>query len=531
MFLSLMITSLMADTFSVQGVLRDPLGKTVPDYSYQMTFTLYNSPTGGDEIWTESLGSVQIWNGVYNVELGAQEAYPLNNVPFNETYWLGLSVEGGPELEPRIKLLKAPAAMSVYGTENVFPSVGNVGVGTPDPQAGLHIVTEPGDAALLIEDGDPSNPIVEVDANGNLGVRGSLTMGGVLTFGDGSTMATAEAMSTESVSSNSDALIKADADGIDGGQVNINIGTDTKMVISNGGNVGIGVDNPTNKLQVDGTIYTNNHVLSNTGVFARYFTDLDAGQQYMIDPSNTNNSARFAGSVKATSFIDEDGDTYFVDPGSSLSASFAGDVIGHGIQTDATGTYHLWPAHTSTSANLAGWVTATAFKDLSDTGYYLDPASSGVSANLAGNVQAASANFTGTIEAASANITGTVDAGTVQAVGYNGVPWESPTFGGLDIDNSTGFNYVKLCWGWFDATADHWAYHYITPFNVKINGFVIGISVGADENEVLTIKVIKNGSILFTHEVTVTDVLWTQKCILVELDYSYDIAAGNQIQV
>ena len=91
-------------TFSVQGVLRDPLGKTVLDGSYQLDLTLYTSATGMDDVWNETQPSVLVKHGVFNVELGLVES--LDVLPFNVIYYLGIAIDNGQELVPRqVRLL------------------------------------------------------------------------------------------------------------------------------------------------------------------------------------------------------------------------------------------------------------------------------------------------------------------------------------------------------------------------------------------------------------------------------------------
>ncbi len=293
----MMITLLCADTISVQGVLRDPLGKTVSDGTYAMTFRLYDQATGGTALWEETQGSVQVLHGVYNAELGS--VTPLDALPFDTTYWLGLSIEGGVELEPRFKLLKSPAAMSVLGSENVFPSVGPVGVGTFSPDAALHIIADSADTKLHIEQSNGEDIIV-VDPAGNFGVRvstpaealdinGNLKMrnGGAIMFSDGSSLSSAFfGGSASSLTSNGNTVITTDADNNGSGEVQFKVGNTTEILVANNGNVGIGngLNAPVVKLDVNGDIS------------GSIFLDKD-DNNYYLDPSDANISAIFAGKV------------------------------------------------------------------------------------------------------------------------------------------------------------------------------------------------------------------------------------------
>jgi hypothetical protein len=142
---------LFAQTFSVQGVLRDPMGRTVDDGSYNLTFKIYNVETGGNALWSENQASVPVQHGVFGVELGIVTA--LNGLTFGEPYWLGVTVVGGPEMAPRFKLAANPYSLSVMGAENRMPSKGNVGVGTANPIRQLHVAA-PGYVELVMESTD-----------------------------------------------------------------------------------------------------------------------------------------------------------------------------------------------------------------------------------------------------------------------------------------------------------------------------------------------------------------------------------------
>jgi hypothetical protein len=121
-------------TLSVQGnIIQNFTGAAIDNGSYDITFKLYTTDAGGTPIWTE-VQSVNMIGGVYSVVLGAVN--PLN-VPFDQPYYLGLTLPGGPEHTPRAQLTSAPYALSLLGQDNKFPSTGNVGIGTTDPKTTL----------------------------------------------------------------------------------------------------------------------------------------------------------------------------------------------------------------------------------------------------------------------------------------------------------------------------------------------------------------------------------------------------------
>jgi hypothetical protein len=112
-------------TLSIQGILKKSNGVAVEDGSYSITFKLYNVSSGGTALWTETQSGVEVSNGIYSATLpGDAINHPLN-LPFNELYYLGVTV-GSTELTPRILLTSAPYALSLIGTTNKFPSSGVV---------------------------------------------------------------------------------------------------------------------------------------------------------------------------------------------------------------------------------------------------------------------------------------------------------------------------------------------------------------------------------------------------------------------
>ena len=125
-----------AQTFSIQGVLKNQYGKTLPDGYYAVTFSLYDAQTGGSALWRETLPSLQTQNGMFETELGAVN--PFGSLAFDQNYWLGVAVEDHTEM-PRMKLLNMPYSFAAKGVQNRFPSSGNVGIGVTEPESRLSV--------------------------------------------------------------------------------------------------------------------------------------------------------------------------------------------------------------------------------------------------------------------------------------------------------------------------------------------------------------------------------------------------------
>ena len=136
-------------TLSIQGIIRKSNGAAVDDGHYDLTFKLYNATSGGTALHNETQ-NINVVGGIYSAELG--NGTPLT-AAFDQTYYLGVSVDGGAELIPRARLTSSPYALSLLGTTNLFPGGGAVGVGTTSPASGyqMHIANASGTGKLLLE--------------------------------------------------------------------------------------------------------------------------------------------------------------------------------------------------------------------------------------------------------------------------------------------------------------------------------------------------------------------------------------------
>ncbi len=93
------------ETINYQGILTDAAGVVVPDGDYNITFKLYDAASGGSELWNETK-SVAVADGIINTELGSATPIPLPI--FSDAAWLGITIESGSELTPRIALTSVP---------------------------------------------------------------------------------------------------------------------------------------------------------------------------------------------------------------------------------------------------------------------------------------------------------------------------------------------------------------------------------------------------------------------------------------
>jgi hypothetical protein len=89
---------------SYQGRLTDSLGVPVADTLYAIRFMLYAQLTGGSPFWQEDQ-QVRTEQGLFSVLLGS--VTPIGSVPDAGAAYLGMTVAGGSELVPRLRIASA----------------------------------------------------------------------------------------------------------------------------------------------------------------------------------------------------------------------------------------------------------------------------------------------------------------------------------------------------------------------------------------------------------------------------------------
>jgi hypothetical protein len=87
-----------------------------------MTFSIYDSPSGGIRLWTE-IRTVAVNNGIFNLNLG--EFNPVD-LPFDASYYLGMSVTGDPEMTPGIPLASVGYAFWAKYAETDHDTMGSL---------------------------------------------------------------------------------------------------------------------------------------------------------------------------------------------------------------------------------------------------------------------------------------------------------------------------------------------------------------------------------------------------------------------
>ena len=210
---------------SIQGILTDAAGTPLPDGSYNVTLRLYDQAVGGNLLFTE-YKPIVTEDGLFTTELGAA-AYADDLVFANPSNWLEVQIDGQPAMSPRIRLTSAPYARSTSQWHTIpggVSSLGRVGINTQTPQVPLHVS---GDGELVrlqsVNPGAASNTILSFVDNADV------MIGWV---GDGS-------------SYNQNMYLASSV-----GDIGLFTPAGTVLTVTAGGNVGVGTDIPTEKLQV-----------------------------------------------------------------------------------------------------------------------------------------------------------------------------------------------------------------------------------------------------------------------------------------
>lgn len=119
--------ALASSTLPVQGVVRDNAGALIADGAFAMTFALYASADAEAPLWLEEWppgattcasdpapGCVQVEAGVFTVLLGTSEPLAVATLIGVDQLYLGISVEGEPELPRRPLGAAARAITTAY---------------------------------------------------------------------------------------------------------------------------------------------------------------------------------------------------------------------------------------------------------------------------------------------------------------------------------------------------------------------------------------------------------------------------------
>ncbi len=96
------------EIISYQGVLTDANGLPL-NGSFDITVNIYDQAVGATPLWGETHTGVSVSKGIFNVMLGKVNSFP-ESLDFSAPYWLGVAVNGGGELAPRLEFASVGTA-------------------------------------------------------------------------------------------------------------------------------------------------------------------------------------------------------------------------------------------------------------------------------------------------------------------------------------------------------------------------------------------------------------------------------------
>ena len=112
--------AIMSDQISFQGKLADSAGLPVADDTYTITFAIYNAPSGGTTLWSETNIPVTVANGVFNVRLPHDPGtFPFPADLFDNELYIGVKVDTDAEMTPRQLLTAVPFAFKAADAESL----------------------------------------------------------------------------------------------------------------------------------------------------------------------------------------------------------------------------------------------------------------------------------------------------------------------------------------------------------------------------------------------------------------------------
>ncbi len=195
-----------------QGKLTNTSDVAVANGDYNMEFILYDAPSGGSTLWTETrtgANKVTVTNGLFSVMLGSVTA--LTSVDFNQTVYLGVNIGGtgtpswDGEMTPRKTVGSVPSAFlangvtGTGGVRNVIDSATALTIAKSGSNYALQVDTSTASAATglkvtsaaaagglaLTTISSGTNENLTIDAKGSGTISLGATSTGDLLFGGG----------------------------------------------------------------------------------------------------------------------------------------------------------------------------------------------------------------------------------------------------------------------------------------------------------------------------------------------------------
>jgi hypothetical protein len=274
------ITS-VSRTMTYQGILTDADGNPISEQSRTITFRLFDSLTGGTELWNQVTPITTDANGYFSANLNNL------NLPFDEDYFLELQIQGEQPMMPR--QIMGMAGTAAFADTSEYSRGGSGGNGGGWVDDGSVITLENEDDSLAIGVPNTNSKVnIEVNHNGwarvlrlsNSSSGNSAVTGFYLKANNNSSLQLGKLGSETSewggygnpgdafiYCSNQSNHLNIIAANPSNGDINFYSGRyalhPPVMVLTHTGNVGIGTSYPSVRLDVNGT--TKTHIIEITG--------------------------------------------------------------------------------------------------------------------------------------------------------------------------------------------------------------------------------------------------------------------------
>jgi len=167
-------------TISYQGILADSQGNLLPDGVHAITIRFYPTLSGGPPLYTEAHDAVPVVRGLFNLIIGLSTPIP-GTLAFDRAYFLGVSIDGGAELEPRTSITASPYAFYAQTAGQASSlAEGATGVVTSLNDLQGRVTLKAGGSALITRS-DDTITIYATGGSGASGIQGVQSTSGALT--------------------------------------------------------------------------------------------------------------------------------------------------------------------------------------------------------------------------------------------------------------------------------------------------------------------------------------------------------------
>lgn len=161
---------------TVQGQLTDSTGSVVADADYVLTFTIYDAPVGGTDVWTSGGQTVPVAGGVFVYQLGSDVTLPHDLFVTDTVRYLGITVAADPEIDPRTRLTSGSYVYQALRSDTAAYALaapgGGSGGGWADDGTVIRLETASDSVGI-----GTATPSAKLEVDGDVIINGRATIG------------------------------------------------------------------------------------------------------------------------------------------------------------------------------------------------------------------------------------------------------------------------------------------------------------------------------------------------------------------